>query len=755
MSAWITLCLLATGLGLVPARGQSNRAYVSADSLREKDFVDLSRLPWKYGAGDDFEWSKPSWNDQGWPNLAPRFSLDRLPPNTWPGIGWFRLWLEIDSTLRNGTVALQLSHDGASEIYLDGQLVRSFGVVASYQGEERTYNPNNFPVALSLNGQTRHLLAVRYSFEKAEAIRARYGSRARYAGFNARLADLSKAVDQQVTRERKSAVFEMPLFGILISFAFLHLLLYVFYARGRENLWYSIFTGSMAGYFLLQFLQSNAHQVESGIWYHLLREPFFLSLIFVSYNAFLYSVFQTSLPRQFKWIALAGGLLCGLLVWRGLGKTIDQYALSGFILASTLEGLRVIGQALWKRRHDAGIIGRGVMGFAIFVLFLFLERTDVLATSQATEAIVSYAGLLSIPVATAIYLARKTARTNHKLEAQLMEVGRLSKQSLRQEVEKYKLIELQKQELKVQVEERTRELQATNRHLNQVNEELSVTLENLKTTQTQLVQSEKMASLGQLTAGVAHEINNPINFVSAGIDSLKANYQDIIRLAKEYFALQPGEDNREKLGRLTRLKKEADVEELVEESEQLFQSIKNGAVRTTEIVKSLRNFTRLDEDALKKADLNEGLDSTLTILSSQLKDRIRIVKEYGAIPLVNCYPGQLNQVFMNILVNAIQSIPEKGTIRIRTGLVRQVGRDWVEVAIRDSGKGMTEEVKRRIFEPFFTTKGVGEGTGLGLSITYGIIEKHRGNIRVESEPGQGTEFIIEIPLNNEPLSVNG
>ncbi|WP_207431562.1 tetratricopeptide repeat-containing sensor histidine kinase [Sabulibacter ruber] len=298
-------------------------------------------------------------------------------------------------------------------------------------------------------------------------------------------------------------------------------------------------------------------------------------------------------------------------------------------------------------------------------------------------------------------------------------------------------------------------LQRKNAEINAQKEELATqrdhlekTYNDLLNTQEQLVQSEKMASLGQLTAGVAHEINNPINFVSVGIESLRVNFADIVEVAKGYFQLKPGEDNTQHLLKLEKLKKEVEVESLIQESEHLFSSVKNGATRTKEIVKSLKNFTRLDEDNLKKADLHEGLDSTLVILNNQLKNRIKIVRNYGDLQEINCYPGQLNQVFMNILNNAAQAIPGEGTIAIKT----YTDDDYAVIKIRDTGTGMTEEVKKHIFEPFFTTKDVGEGTGLGLSISYGIIEKHKGKIEVESHPGEGTEFTIRIPLQFTPVS---
>jgi len=265
-----------------------------------------------------------------------------------------------------------------------------------------------------------------------------------------------------------------------------------------------------------------------------------------------------------------------------------------------------------------------------------------------------------------------------------------------------------------------------NREINQQKEELATqrdnleqTYNNLVNTQEQLIQSEKMASLGQLTAGVAHEINNPINFVSSGIDSLRTNFTDIMEVMEGYLALQPEVDNKQQLLKLQQLKKELEVEELIEESEQLLRSIKNGANRTKEIVKSLRNFTRLDESTLKETDIHEGIDSTLVILNNLLKNRIKVVKNYGDLPPITCYPGQLNQVFMNILGNAVQAITGEGTIAIRT----YAEDDYAVVKIKDTGTGMPEEVKKHIFDPFFTTKEVGEGTEFIIRIPLILSEK--------------------------------
>lgn len=262
--------------------------------------------------------------------------------------------------------------------------------------------------------------------------------------------------------------------------------------------------------------------------------------------------------------------------------------------------------------------------------------------------------------------------------------------------------------------------------------QLRKTYEELKNAQAQLVQSEKMASLGQLTAGIAHEINNPINFIYAGSEAMR----DVLEGLFEDLEPLLGQEGADEL-----IDKD-EVEEYKEDVFELLESLRTGAKRTADIVKGLRTFSRLDEDALKDVDLHENIDSTLSILRNQFKEKVEIVKDYSPdIQKVECYPGPLNQVFMNILANAIQAIDETGHVFIMT---RKSG-GMVRIHIKDTGKGMSQETKQRIFEPFYTTKDVGEGTGLGLSISHGIIEKHGGTIDVVSALNEGAEFIISLP----------
>jgi len=284
-----------------------------------------------------------------------------------------------------------------------------------------------------------------------------------------------------------------------------------------------------------------------------------------------------------------------------------------------------------------------------------------------------------------------------------------------------------------------------NNELENQKNELQSILKELKQTQTQLIQSEKMASVGVLTAGVAHELNNPINFITGNIKPLQRNIEDIIHILSEYDSIVEKKKLSADFTDVERLKKTSDYEYLIKETQDLLKGIHEGASRSEQIVKGLRNFTRLDEEEFKPTDIHEGIDSTLVLLQNRIQDRIQVHKKYGDIPKVECLPGKLNQVFMNILANSIQAIEKEGEISIETSCTDSC----VNISISDTGKGMTPEIKDHIFEPFFTTRPVGEGTGLGLSISYGIIEQHDGKIEVSSEPGNGTEFIITIPVRKK------
>ena len=277
--------------------------------------------------------------------------------------------------------------------------------------------------------------------------------------------------------------------------------------------------------------------------------------------------------------------------------------------------------------------------------------------------------------------------------------------------------------------------------------ELNTTLTNLKETQSQLVDAEKMSSLGQLTAGIAHEINNPINFVSSNISPLRRDLDDIYTIINKYEELKNADKIDEKFTEIDNLKKELDFEYLKTEIPEIIKGIEDGATRTKDIVSGLRNFSRLDEAEQQTVNINDGIESTLVLIKSKLNN-IELIKDLTEIPHIECFPSKLNQLFMNIIDNAIGAINEKQFTNEKPQIEIQTYADenWVYFKVKDNGIGMNDETKEKMFDPFFTTKEVGQGTGLGLSIVFGIIEKHNGKITVDTEPNKGTTIIVQIPI---------
>jgi two-component system, NtrC family, sensor kinase len=279
--------------------------------------------------------------------------------------------------------------------------------------------------------------------------------------------------------------------------------------------------------------------------------------------------------------------------------------------------------------------------------------------------------------------------------------------------------------------------------LKKTGEEQKSLIEKLQQAQAQLLQSEKMASIGQLAAGVAHEINNPVGFVNSNMGSLR-NYVDaLFGIIEGYDQILAGANtNAAVTAAVSQLKQQADLEFLKEDVTALVKESMDGLKRVKDIVQSLKDFSHVGETDWQVADLHHGLDSTLNIAHNEFKYKATIDKQYGTLPPVKCMASQLNQVFMNLIVNASQAIKESGVISIRTGA--DAGWVWIEIA--DTGIGIPRENLPRVFEPFFTTKPIGQGTGLGLSLSYGIVKKHGGRIDVESEVGKGTRFIIRLPV---------
>ena len=294
--------------------------------------------------------------------------------------------------------------------------------------------------------------------------------------------------------------------------------------------------------------------------------------------------------------------------------------------------------------------------------------------------------------------------------------------------------------LEQRVLDRTADLNAANGKLQQEKESQAILIKRLGEAQNQLLQSERMASIGQLAAGVAHEINNPVGFVSSNLSSLQGYVIDLLKLLAAYERTE-STLTLEATQEITQIKADMDVEFLREDIVSLVVESLDGVKRVTRIVQDLKNFSHVDESERQWADLEAGMESTLRVVWNELKYKAEVVKAFAGIPQIECFPFQLNQVFMNLLVNASHAIEVHGTITLRTG--QDDRHVWMEV--QDTGKGIKPENLNRIFEPFFTTKPVGKGTGLGLSLAYGIVKKHDGRIDVKSVVGEGSTFRVILP----------
>lgn len=467
---------------------------------------------------------------------------------------------------------------------------------------------------------------------------------------------------------------------------------------------------SLAGSFAVLFMQNFLHSRENSPTIHKV-----LTLVFISYGfAILFNLLGMQ-RLSYRVIDVTGVTACLLVLAVAIQLSIRGYRPAKFYLVAWV--MFLIGIVLYTLRN------LNILPYNMF--------TNYTQQVGATIEVI----LLSFALADKINILKKEKEASQA-------------QALRISMENEKIILEQNAFLEKSVNERTAELQFANTELN-------LTLTKLKDAQTQLIDSEKMASLGQLTAGIAHEINNPINFVSSNIRPLRRDIDDVLEILDSYDGIREidsMEGLQGKMQEIERLKEDLDLDYLKTELGTLLKGMEDGAHRTVEIVKGLKIFSRVDETDLNLVNINEGIESTLIILNYQMGNAITLVKELGNIPSIECYAGKLNQVFMNILTNSIYALQkEKQESKTPTIWVKSWLKDpeTVAISMRDNGPGMTPEVRAKIFEPFFTTKQVGDGTGLGLSIVFKIIEVHSGNIQVNTEVGEGTEFLITLPVKRK------
>lgn len=537
---------------------------------------------------------------------------------------------------------------------------------------------------------------------------------------------LKKVMESNLTQDLIFGIF----FGIMLSLVLYNLFIY-FTVRDLSYLFYVIYiflislTQACLNGYTLRFIFPNHPNLANA------------SLILINSSAGLASIrfiqqfmdTKTHVPTLNKFyyvirLVYLGGIISILAGAKQVSYNLMD--LGGFLISFYTFFIAI--RISLKGSKPAKLFLLAWSVFLIGVILFVLKNVGILPANSYTNHLltigVAIEGiLLSIALATRINDYKKDKEISQMQAYQLLE-------------EKKQIIFNQNIILEEKVKERTLELNKAVVHL--------------KETQSQLVDAEKMASLGQLTAGISHEINNPINFVVSNIKPLKRDVQEILLILDKYNEIRDGANIKDKLDEINALKKKLDSDYLKEEINQLLKGIEEGAQRTSEIVKGLKNFARADEGDLKKINIHEGIEATLTLLNNSINSNsIVIARKYGEIPDIECYPGKINQVIMNLLSNAIDAL-RLVTDRERTILIetKQNG-DNLVIRVSDNGTGIHESIISKIFDPFYTTKDVGEGTGLGLSIVYGIIKSHNGKIEVQSEVNKSTTFTITLPFQHQ------
>ena len=529
-------------------------------------------------------------------------------------------------------------------------------------------------------------------------------------------------------------------FGVILVMLLYNLFLFLS-VGDRSYLEYSLFIFMIGGTQLV--LNGYAPYFNVNEWPWLNERITHLFGVFSGLTTIVFAQNFLRLSRYVPWLhKLLNGYFLVYLVAFGLvlsGQLIWAYNVINFCAAAIFF---FIPGAIITMRKGYSPAKYFLLAFSIFivaVVVFVMKDAGVVPYNQWT--------FFALPLGSAIEMVLLSL-------ALASRINQLKKESAHAREEQLRILQINERMVREQntkLEERVRDRTAD---LEQVNASMRTTLEELQSTQQQLIQSEKLASIGQLTAGIAHELNNPINFVSSSAQSLRRDFEDLNEVIELVKSLDPAAGVLEdQVGQLKERLSQLDIEFTQREIEELLNGIEDGTGRTSEIVKGLRIFSRMDGDNFIQAQLNELIESTLVVLRSNFKDSAVVELDLGSdVPPVMCQPGRLNQVFMNIITNAVQAMStmdrevEENCVTIRTARVESIGQAWAEVRIKDTGMGMSESVKSQIFDPFFTTKPVGEGTGLGLSIVMGILRDHNAEVEVESKEGTGTEFIIRFPL---------
>ena len=664
---------------------------------------------WKWHPGDNPDFAKADYDDSAWESIDPTRTIHDLPQIRKEVVGWFRLKIHVDSSLLNKPLGFFIYQSIASEIYLDGKLLKQFGVVSSNKKEIKAILPLNDPLGFQF-GKPDQVLAARFSVQPDLAY---FINSIPLTTFRIGINDVL-GIGQFNRIEPDLPILHGVYKGIFIVLTIIHFGFFLFYKKQKSNLFFSLatFLAALANIMHMEF--NTTHDVSFKSHVSIIMHIFYPILFNLFLLIAVYLLFS-KLRKTYFWLLVAYSIASIFIYQRDwLFGTLVPF------LLVTLEAIRVGYHAYRQKFHDAGIIVFGFSSYLVFFILFWLIENGVIANEDIgmgdnfqLNALLYHIFVNWLPLVLSIYFFRNFAFTSGILEKKLVEVQQLSE-------ENHQILANQNETLERQVGERTAELRAS---------------------QVQLIQKEKLASLGELTAGIAHEIQNPLNFVN-NFSELSV---DLVKELKE--EIEKPKQDKEYIG------------ELFDDLGQNQEKINHHGKRASSIVKGMLEHSRTSTGERVLTDINKLADEYLRLsyLGIRSKDN-NFNSDYQTdfeenLPKIEVIPQDIGRVLLNLINNAFWAVNERGK-KGETGYEPKVtvttqltANSQLLIAIKDNGTGMTEDVKAKIFQPFFTTKPTGQGTGLGLSLAYDIITKgHGGTLEVESKEGEGTTFIVKLPI---------
>jgi len=690
---------------------------LSGKCLSQDVFID--KLPaegflldkgWKFQVGNNPDYAKPDFDDSKWQSINPTLDVHDLPQLK-QGLVWLRLHLSLDSNILNNQLALSIQQSGASEIFLNGKLIYRFGVLNNDPEKVKAYNPLNKPLSFAVTRDVEQVLAIRYALQQGIFYTTLWG--AQNPGLKILVSTTENAIaqyDTTHTLSEKKGIFQTGIFFLL---AVLYLAFYLFYPIQKVNLYFSLYAFTTGIFSAVGLVCFDLNYIELSFP---LRN--FMLIIGTVGNIMLLTAVYRLLDEKKGWIYYC--LIAFAIVDIAFGVFVyDGWEIPALLFTNLInfDITRISFKSVRKQKKGAWIIAAGGIAFFMFWIIFSL---------QALRFIPFYTidffnlALFSIPIAVSIYLGYDFSLTNKLLQRKLTEVESLSK-------EKQQILSQQNEMLEMQVAERTAELKQS--------------LENLKSTQAQLIQSEKMASLGELTAGIAHEIQNPLNFVN--------NFSEV---------------NTELVDELQTELKAGNTEDAFAISNDIKdneQKILHQGKRADEIVKGMLQHSRISTGQKELTDINALADEYLRLSYHGMRAKDKSFNadtrtEFDeSIGKINIVPQDIGRVLLNLFNNAFYAVMQK-----KNASASSAGQQYeptvsvctkkvdgkIEIHVKDNGNGIPQKIIDKIFQPFFTTKPTGQGTGLGLSLSYDIIKAHGGEIKVETKEGEGSEFVIQLPV---------